>query len=90
MRATLSRTIGAESYLPSPEGAEAVAAAALIAVQRPSGQPISTSPVAEKSSELAELWDGTSSGPAWRPCLSRLRAVLAPVSTPREEVVFDL
>lgn len=43
VRATLIRTIQASDYLESPEGAEAVAAAALIAAQCPSGEPISTS-----------------------------------------------
>ncbi|MFK4152887.1 DUF4259 domain-containing protein [Streptomyces fungicidicus] len=43
VRATLSRTIQARDYLESPEGAEAVAAAALIAAQCPGGEPISTS-----------------------------------------------
>lgn len=43
VRATLSRTIQAQDYLESPEGAEAVAAAALIAAQCPGGEPISTS-----------------------------------------------
>ncbi|MFE8947768.1 DUF4259 domain-containing protein [Streptomyces sp. NPDC007856] len=43
VRTTLSRTIQAPDYLESPEGAEAVAAAALIAAQCPGGEPISTS-----------------------------------------------
>ncbi|MGV9249226.1 DUF4259 domain-containing protein [Streptomyces sp. NPDC003710] len=43
VRATLSRTIRAQDYLESPEGAQAVAAAALIATQCPGGEPISTS-----------------------------------------------
>lgn len=43
VRATLSRTIRARDYLESPEGAEAVAAAALIAAQCPGGDPISAS-----------------------------------------------
>lgn len=43
VRATLSRTIQPQDYLESPEGAEAVAAAALIAAQCPGGEPISTS-----------------------------------------------
>ncbi|MFI7687280.1 DUF4259 domain-containing protein [Streptomyces griseoaurantiacus] len=37
VRATLSRTIQTRDYLESPEGAEAVAAAALIAAQCPGG-----------------------------------------------------
>ena len=43
VRATLTRTIQSQDYLESPEGAEAVAAAALIAAQCPGGEPISTS-----------------------------------------------
>ncbi|MEU8653707.1 DUF4259 domain-containing protein [Streptomyces sp. NPDC048737] len=43
MRVTLTRTIHTLDYLESPEGAEAVAAAALIAAQCPGGEPISTS-----------------------------------------------
>ncbi|MFD8217623.1 DUF4259 domain-containing protein [Streptomyces sp. NPDC059697] len=43
VRATLTRTIQTLDYLESPEGAEAVAAAALIAAQCPGGEPISTS-----------------------------------------------
>ncbi|MEW1914780.1 DUF4259 domain-containing protein [Kitasatospora sp. NPDC085895] len=43
VRTTLIRTIETRDYLESPEGAEAVAAAALIAVQCPGGEPISTS-----------------------------------------------
>ncbi|MFB7949913.1 DUF4259 domain-containing protein, partial [Kitasatospora phosalacinea] len=38
-----TRTIQTQDYLESPEGAEAVAAAALIAAQCPGGEPISTS-----------------------------------------------
>ncbi|MFD8870354.1 DUF4259 domain-containing protein [Streptomyces sp. NPDC059590] len=43
VRATLTRTIQTPDYLESPEGAEAVAAAALVAAQCPGGEPISTS-----------------------------------------------
>jgi hypothetical protein len=43
VRATLSRTVQARDHLESPAGAEAVAAAALIAAQCPGGEPISTS-----------------------------------------------
>lgn len=43
VRTTLIRTIQTLDYLESPEGAEAVAAAALIAAQCPGGEPISTS-----------------------------------------------
>ncbi|BFO18166.1 hypothetical protein SHKM778_45540 [Streptomyces sp. KM77-8] len=43
VRATLTRTIQTRDYLESPEGAEAVAAVALIAAQCPGGKPISTS-----------------------------------------------
>ncbi|WTO73173.1 DUF4259 domain-containing protein [Streptomyces sp. NBC_00209] len=43
VRATLTRTIHTRDYLESPEGAEAVAAVALIAAQCPGGEPISTS-----------------------------------------------
>ncbi|MCX5078449.1 DUF4259 domain-containing protein [Streptomyces sp. NBC_00424] len=43
VRATLTRTIQTRDYLESPEGAEAVAAVALIAAQCPGGEPISTS-----------------------------------------------
>lgn len=43
VRATLTRTIHTRDYLESPEGAEAVAAVALIAAQCPGGVPISTS-----------------------------------------------
>jgi hypothetical protein len=43
VRAALSRTIQTRDYLESPEGAETVAAAALIAAQCPGGEPISTS-----------------------------------------------
>ncbi|GAA1273163.1 hypothetical protein GCM10009665_71250 [Kitasatospora nipponensis] len=42
VRATLVRTVQAQEYLESPEGAEAVAAAALIAAQCPGGEPIRT------------------------------------------------
>ncbi|MDX2701703.1 DUF4259 domain-containing protein [Streptomyces sp. PA03-6a] len=42
VRATLTRAIATGDYLESPEGAEAVAAAALIAAQCPAGEPIST------------------------------------------------
>lgn len=43
VRATLNRTIQTRDYLESPEGAEAVAAVALIAAQCPGGEPISAS-----------------------------------------------
>lgn len=43
VRTTLIRSIQTRDYLESPEGAEAVAAAALIAAQCPGGEPISTS-----------------------------------------------
>ncbi|MFD0403778.1 DUF4259 domain-containing protein [Kitasatospora sp. NPDC127116] len=43
VRTTLIRTIQTRDYLESPEGAEAVAAAALVAAQCPGGEPISTS-----------------------------------------------
>ncbi|MFE6338764.1 DUF4259 domain-containing protein [Streptomyces sp. NPDC057798] len=43
VRTTLSGTIRAQDYLESPEGAEAVAAAALIATQCPGGEPLRTS-----------------------------------------------
>ncbi len=43
VRTTLTRTIQTLDYLESPEGEEAVAAAALIAAQCPGGEPISTS-----------------------------------------------
>jgi hypothetical protein len=43
VRTTLTRTIQTLDYLESPEGEEAVAAAALIAAQCPEGEPISTS-----------------------------------------------
>lgn len=43
VRTTLVRTVQTRDYLESPEGAEAVAAAALIAAQCPGGEPISTS-----------------------------------------------
>lgn len=36
-------------------------------------------------SELAALWDETTSGPQWREGIGRLRAVLAPEPGPREE-----
>ncbi|MFP8884983.1 DUF4259 domain-containing protein [Streptomyces mangrovi] len=36
-------------------------------------------------SELAALWDETTSGPQWRESIDRLRAVLAPESGSREE-----
>ncbi|MEV5434085.1 DUF4259 domain-containing protein [Streptomyces sp. NPDC052701] len=49
VRATLIRTVQALDYLESPEGAEAVAAAALIAAQCPGGEPISTSFGPEKA-----------------------------------------
>ncbi|MEV7122198.1 DUF4259 domain-containing protein [Kitasatospora griseola] len=43
VRTTLIRTVQTQDYLESPEGAEAVAAAALIAAQCPGGEPISSS-----------------------------------------------
>ncbi|MEU2632897.1 DUF4259 domain-containing protein [Kitasatospora sp. NPDC007106] len=43
VRTTLTRTIQTRDYLESPEGAGAVAAAALIAAQCPGGEPVSTS-----------------------------------------------
>ncbi|MFE9497099.1 DUF4259 domain-containing protein [Streptomyces collinus] len=43
VRATLARTIQTQDYLESPEGADTVAAAALIAAQCPGGEPIRTS-----------------------------------------------
>ncbi|WBO68959.1 DUF4259 domain-containing protein [Streptomyces camelliae] len=43
VRSTLTRTIQTQDYLESPEGAETVAAAALIAAQCPRGEPIKTS-----------------------------------------------
>jgi hypothetical protein len=43
VRSTLVRTIRTQDYLESPEGAEAVAAAALIAAQCPGGEPIASS-----------------------------------------------
>ncbi|MFJ1756154.1 DUF4259 domain-containing protein [Kitasatospora sp. NPDC088134] len=42
VRMTLIRTVQTRDYLESPEGAEAVAAAALIAAQCPGGEPVST------------------------------------------------
>ncbi|MFI8459449.1 DUF4259 domain-containing protein [Kitasatospora sp. NPDC085464] len=43
VRTTLIRTVQTQGYLESPEGAEAVAAAALVAAQCPGGEPISSS-----------------------------------------------
>ncbi|MFF2147462.1 DUF4259 domain-containing protein [Kitasatospora sp. NPDC058190] len=43
VRSTLIRTIQTRDYLESPEGAEAVAAAALIAAQCPGSEPLNTS-----------------------------------------------
>ncbi|MFJ8430988.1 DUF4259 domain-containing protein [Kitasatospora sp. NPDC094019] len=44
--------------------------------------------VAEES-ELAELWDETEDGPAWRRAVQALRDVLAPVAGPGPEVTVD-
>jgi hypothetical protein len=43
VRATLTRTVRTQDYLDSQDGAEAVAAAALVAAQCPCGEPVSTS-----------------------------------------------
>ncbi|MEU4119078.1 DUF4259 domain-containing protein [Kitasatospora sp. NPDC028055] len=43
VRSTLIRAIQTRDYLESPEGAEVVAAAALIAAQCPGGEPLNTS-----------------------------------------------
>ncbi|WP_329498071.1 DUF4259 domain-containing protein [Kitasatospora herbaricolor] len=43
VRATLVRAIRTQEYLESPEGAEVVAAVALIAAQCPGGEPVTTS-----------------------------------------------
>ncbi|MFF3253931.1 DUF4259 domain-containing protein [Actinacidiphila glaucinigra] len=113
VRVTLARTVQTQDYLESPEGAEAVAAAALVAAQCPGGEPISTNygpdealpaftadlrtlavealdRVVGEESELAALWDETFDGPKWRQSISRMRAVLAPVPEPQDDLLFDL
>ncbi|MFE6748544.1 DUF4259 domain-containing protein [Kitasatospora purpeofusca] len=41
-------------------------------------------------SELAELWDESEEGPAWRRAVQELRDVLAPVGGPAPEALFEL
>ena len=41
-------------------------------------------------SELAELWDETDKGPAWRSGVTRLRAVLDPWPGPPQDPLFEL
>ncbi|MFI8192603.1 DUF4259 domain-containing protein [Streptomyces sp. NPDC085946] len=107
VRAALARAVRTRDYLESPEGAEAVAAAALVAAQCPGGAPVraghgpreplprfsgdlrplaveALDRVAAGASEVAELWDETPDGPAWRRTVGRLRAVLAAGSPARE------
>ncbi|MGW0665313.1 DUF4259 domain-containing protein [Streptodolium elevatio] len=109
----LTQAIQAQDYLECPEGAEAVAAAALIAAQCPGGEPVSTSygpdepvptitdelrslavdaldRVVAENSELADLWDETVDGPAWRNSVRRLRGVLDPEPERLEEPLFEL
>ncbi|WP_436777594.1 DUF4259 domain-containing protein [Yinghuangia sp. YIM S09857] len=113
VRSALVQAVQTQDYLESPEGAEAVAAAALVAAQCPGGEPIRTSygpdepvptfpddlrslavdaldRVVAENSELAELWDETVDGPAWRNSVRRLRAVLAPEPERLEEPLFEL
>ncbi|MFF7588221.1 DUF4259 domain-containing protein [Kitasatospora purpeofusca] len=46
--------------------------------------------VVAEESELAELWDETEDGPAWRRAVQELRAVLAPPPGPAPEALFDV
>ncbi|WP_053643845.1 DUF4259 domain-containing protein [Streptomyces sp. XY431] len=46
--------------------------------------------VVAEESELAELWDETEDGPAWRRAVQELRAVLAPSLGPAPEALFEL
>lgn len=96
--AALVRATQARGCLESTEGVEAIAAA-LVAAQRPGGDPIVSSygpdevlpafasalasiavealdRVVSTDSELAELWDETPHGPAWRQSVDRMRASL--------------
>ncbi len=41
-------------------------------------------------SELAELWDESEDGPAWRRAVQELREVLAPAPGPAPEALFEL
>ncbi|WP_030393148.1 DUF4259 domain-containing protein [Kitasatospora purpeofusca] len=41
-------------------------------------------------SELAELWDESEDGPAWRRAVQELREVLAPTPGPAPEALFEL
>ncbi|MFB7670447.1 DUF4259 domain-containing protein [Kitasatospora purpeofusca] len=41
-------------------------------------------------SELAELWDESEDGPAWRRAVQELRDVLAPAGGPAPEALFEL
>ncbi|MER5350933.1 DUF4259 domain-containing protein [Kitasatospora sp. NPDC002551] len=46
--------------------------------------------VVAEESELAELWDETEEGPAWRRSVKDLRAVLAPEPEPAPEALSEL
>ncbi|MDY0813749.1 DUF4259 domain-containing protein [Kitasatospora purpeofusca] len=46
--------------------------------------------VVAEESELAELWDETEDGPAWRRAVQELRDVLAPAGGPAPEALFEL
>ncbi|WP_331733601.1 DUF4259 domain-containing protein (plasmid) [Embleya sp. NBC_00888] len=46
--------------------------------------------VVAENSELAELWDDTAHGPAWRDSVRRLRAVLDPEPERLEEPLFEV
>ncbi|MFF2950248.1 DUF4259 domain-containing protein [Kitasatospora sp. NPDC057965] len=46
--------------------------------------------VLAEESELAELWDESEEGPAWRRTVKDLRAVLAPEPEPAGEALFDV
>ncbi|OKJ94628.1 hypothetical protein AMK26_33015 [Streptomyces sp. CB03234] len=45
--------------------------------------------VVSEASELAELWDETPDGPAWRAVIGRLRDVLDPPVPPQEDILFE-
>ncbi|MEU8923013.1 DUF4259 domain-containing protein [Kitasatospora sp. NPDC048545] len=102
LRSALLGAARAGEYLDFDEGAESVAAAALVAAQCPGGAAVESAygPGAEipppavelrglavealdrvvaEESELAELWDETEEGPAWRRGVRALRDVLEPV-----------
>ncbi|MFF2660668.1 DUF4259 domain-containing protein [Kitasatospora sp. NPDC058032] len=46
--------------------------------------------VLAEESELAELWDETEEGPAWRRTVKDLRAVLRPEPEPVREALFEV